>query len=203
MIGKKVRFRAIEESDLPALASWLNDPVLSHSVVGWSFPVSLTQQREWYARSLHDQRNQRWMVDTLEGQTIGLTGLWEIDWVNRHALTAIKIGAQDVQGRGFGADAIMTLMAYAFLEVGLERLWGEMLTFNVGSYKAYVERCGWKVEGVLRRAVYRSGQFHDLIRVAALKDDFLRHPRAAEYTPAAETDRIQIQPQHYPRDSAT
>jgi RimJ/RimL family protein N-acetyltransferase len=193
IVGRRVRFRAIEESDLSTLAAWLNDPDLSHSVVGWSFPVSLTEQQEWYRRSLSDSRNRRWMVETLEGKAIGLTGLWEIDLRNRHALTALKLGVKSLHGKGYGSDAIMTMGAYAFQEVGLERLWSEILTFNVASYRAYVEHCGWRVEGVLRKHAYRAGEFWDVLRVALLKEEYLALPRAAEYLRTPEADRILAQ----------
>lgn len=195
IIGPKTRFRAIEEHDLPLLAKWLNDPSIAALVVGWTFPVSETQQREWFARSSSDSRNKRWMVETAEGQTIGLTGLWDIDWQNRHALTALKIGETAQHGKGYGSDAIMLVMAYAFQQVGLERLWSEILAYNVPSYRAYVERCGWKVEGVLRKHVYRHGEFHDALRVGILKDEFLALPRVGEYLRRMES-RISVAPEH-------
>jgi RimJ/RimL family protein N-acetyltransferase len=179
----KLRFRPIEEADLPLLAGWLNDPELSRRVVGWSFPVSQLQQREWFARAVHDQRNVRLIVETLEGEVLGLTGLWEIDWQARHALTALKIADRQHRGRGYGTDAIMALMAYAFLEVGLERLWTEILVDNEPSRRAYVERCGWTVEGVLRRHAFRAGRFMDVLRVGILKEEFLAHPLASRYLP--------------------
>jgi RimJ/RimL family protein N-acetyltransferase len=192
---KKLGFRAIEERDLPLLADMLNDEEMSSLVVGWSFPVSLEQQKQWFSRQLSDQHNQRWMVETAEGQTIGLTGLWSIDWVNRNALTALKLGAKDIKGKGYGTDAIMGVMAYAFGQLGLERLWGEILVYNVPSYKAYVEKCGWKVEGLLRKAVFRAGEFHDVYRVGILREDFLAHPGAAEYLPTTPAGRITVAPQ--------
>jgi len=174
--------------------TWLNDPTISHFVVGWSFPVSLAQQKQWFERSLGDTRTQRFMVDTKEGETIGVTGLWDIDWQSRHALTAVKLGTESVRGKGYGRDAIMTLMAYAFHDVGLNRLWTDILQFNRGSYRAYVEKCGWQVEGVLREQVYRDGQHYDLLRVAILKHEFEALPDAGDYQREAEADHIDVAP---------
>jgi RimJ/RimL family protein N-acetyltransferase len=181
--GKKVAFRAVEEEDLELLLEWANDPVMSNLVVGWSFPLSMANQKEWFARSLKNPHTQRFIVESYEDGVIGLTGLWEIDWHNRHALTAVKLGAENIRGKGYGTDAILTLMSYAFFDVGLNRLWGAMLPYNIPSYKAYVERCGWRVEGILRQEIFRNGEFYDLIRVAVLKEDFVKHPRFSEYAP--------------------
>jgi len=191
--GEKIRLRAIEEGDLESMADWLNDPVISHYVGGFSFPVSKSQQRRWYESALNDDKNIRLIVETKDdNRVIGLTGLWQIDWVNRHALTALKLGADNIRGKGYGTDAIMTLMSYAFYQVGLNRLWGEILPFNVGSYKAYVTKCGWMVEGIYRQHVYRDGRFYDQMRVAVLKEDFDRLSNASEYIPALDTKHIDI-----------
>ncbi len=195
IVGNKVRFRALEDEDQPLLVAWLNDPEISRLVGGFSFPASLSAQREWFARAKSDAKNQRWMVESLAGEPLGLTGLWEIDWQNRHALTALKLGSPAARGKGYGTDAIMTLMAYAFFQVGLNRLWSEILTYNIGSYKAYVERCGFRVEGVNRQHVYRDGQFHDQMRIGALREEFLAHPEVARYAPPAVTETVSVPPE--------
>ena len=184
IVGKNVVLRAIEEDDLEYLQKWQNDPVISELVVGWSFPVSMVDQRQWFQGSVKKPYTQRFIVESKEKGIIGLTGLWDIDWQNRHALTALKIGEKTDRGRGFGADAIMTIMSYAFYEVGLNRLYSSILPYNHSSYKAYVQKCGWKVEGTNRQHVYRKGKFYDLLYVATLKGDFARLPSAADYMPA-------------------
>ncbi len=111
-----------------------------------------------------------------------MTGLWDIDWHNRHALTATKlILSEDTKGKGYGRDAIMTMSAYAFYEVGLNRLWGSIIDYNVASFRSYVEKSGWKVEGKLRNHIFRNGTFHDLYYVACLKEDFESVPDVKDY----------------------
>jgi RimJ/RimL family protein N-acetyltransferase len=183
--GKKVFFRAIERQDLKFLQEWINDPEISRLVLGWCFPVSMAQQEEWFLQSLKDQNTQRFIVESYDEGVIGLTGLWQINWHDRNALTALKLGPQAARGRGYGTDAILTMMSYAFFNVGLHRLWGRILPYNIASYKAYVEKCGWKVEGVLRQAVFRDGRFYDEYRVGVLLEDVLDHPLFREYIPPA------------------
>jgi RimJ/RimL family protein N-acetyltransferase len=198
--GPRVQLRAVEESDLPLLQQWTNDSEISQLVGGWSFPISMAQQREWFQRSLGDSRTQRFVVESESEGVLGLTGLWDIDWHNRHALTALKLGSPNVRGKGYGTDAIMTLMSYAFLDVGLNKLWTTILTYNIASYKAYVEHCGWRVEGVLRQEVYRAGQYNDLLRVGILREEFLVHPQANRYisalTPGFSSVQVVISHDH-------
>ena len=199
IVGKKVRLRALEDADQPLLVQWLNDPEISHLVGGWTFPVSVSGQKDWFARSKGDARNQRWMVETLAGEPLGLTGLWDIDWQNRHALSALKLGSKDVRGKGYGTDAILTLMSYAFMQVGLHRLWSEILPYNRGSYRAYVEKCGWRVEGVNRQHVFRDGVFHDQLSIGVLKAEFLNWDAAKDYIPVAPRDYVDVRPEHRSR----
>jgi RimJ/RimL family protein N-acetyltransferase len=184
----------VEESDLGLMVQWFNDPEIAHLVGGWDFPISLAQQKEWYRGSLQDRRNQRWIIENFDGQPLGITGLWDIDWHNRQALSAVKLGSADARGKGYGTDAIMTVMAYAFFQVGLNRLWTDIVEYNVPSYKAYVEHCGWKVEGVLRQTIFRDGKYYDQLRISILKDEFLLLPEASTYMPVHEDTKIEFKP---------
>jgi len=183
ILGKKVRFRPVEESDIGFCQELFNDPDLRGNVVGWDFPVSLDAQQQWFKSLAKAKNNIRFIIETHDGIPIGLTGLWDIDWHNRNALTAIKLKGEGLKGKGYGRDAIMTMNAFSFYDVGLHRLWGAILDFNVPSYKVYVEKSGWKVEGRLRQHVYRNGSFRDLYYVACLRDDFLMVQDANDYIP--------------------
>lgn len=193
--GKRVMLRAIEEKDLDHLLEWLHDPVVAHLVGGFSFPTSRAQQLEWYRKSLVDRDTQRWIVQDLhDGRPIGVTGLWSIDRQNRHALSALKLGSPESRGKGYGTDAILTVTAYAFYQVGLHRLWSEIVVYNAASYRAYVEKCGWRVEGVLRQSLFRDGVFYDQVRIGILRSDFEALPQAREYIPQPETARVDVDP---------
>ncbi len=195
--GKKVRLRPIEESDLALMVQWFNDPEIAQLVGGWDFPISLAQQKEWYRSSLSDRRTQRWIIEDFEGNPLGLTGLWDIDWHNRQAQSAIKLGSNDIRRKGYGTDVIMTITAYAFFQVGLHRLWAEIVDFNIGSYMMYIKNCGWKVEGKLRKSVFRDGVYHDQYRVAILKDEFMALNGSNDYMPSQEKRKIATNPQQW------
>ncbi len=191
--GKRVLLRAIESSDLESLAAWLNDPVVSHLVGGFSFPISLSEQRDWYERAKSDKSTVRMIITAREtGEAIGLTGLWGIDWINRNALTAIKIGPAAARGQGYGRDTLMTLMSYAFFQVGLNRLRSDIIEYNISSYRLFVSKCGWRVEGVAREDAFRDGKYFDRILVACLRSDFVKLPDVLDYAPQVEVNRIVI-----------
>ena len=82
--GKRIYLRAVEERDLALLLQWTNDPDIAAQNIGWTFPTSLAQQREWFAGSLRDQRTQRFVIESYEHGVIGLTGLCVTSHGRRH-----------------------------------------------------------------------------------------------------------------------
>jgi RimJ/RimL family protein N-acetyltransferase len=181
IVGSQVVLRPIEPPDLPFLVELGNHPVVVGNVVGWDFPLAGHRQRSWLDTIDADSSSYRLLVASIEtGEPLGLTGLWEIDWRNGSAMSALKLHP-DRAAPGCGSDTILTVAAWAFYVVGLRRLWATILAYNARSYGAYVRKCGFRVEGIEREAVFRKGEWCDLYRVASLRADFDRHPVASEY----------------------
>jgi RimJ/RimL family protein N-acetyltransferase len=179
--GRIVRLRPIEPDDLAFLARMTNDRDVANMVAGWDFPVALHDQLRWLENAAGDRRTRRFMVVGSDNERLGTTGLYEIDWPNRHAIGPIKLYPPAIREKGTGTDAIKTLMAYAFYDVGLQKLHGSIIDFNGPSLGAYLKNCGWRIEGVFRRHVYRKGAYHNLYWVSVLKEEFDALPDSEEY----------------------
>ncbi len=179
--GKKVTLRALELEDMEALRSYHNDPVVASLVRGWSFPISSYQQKKWYESMIVDKTNHRFAVETEEEGFIGISTLTSIDIKNRSAQQGLIIGNPDVRGRGYGLDTIMATMRYAFEELQLNRLDGDIVETNLASLHLYLKKCGWVEEGRLRQYVYRNNQYYDGIMVGILKDEYLKLCKETNY----------------------
>ena len=129
IVGKQVLIRAIEETDLPLLHKWANDPEIWFLLGGWHFPGSLAETQAWFLHLPQDKLNQRFAIE-LGGQLIGTTNLVEIDWKNNHASHGMVLGDQATRGKGYGRDTVMALMRYAFEELHLERLDSTIIEHN-------------------------------------------------------------------------
>jgi RimJ/RimL family protein N-acetyltransferase len=179
--GELVRLRPIDPDDLEFLRSLANSPDVAQWLVGAGMPISVLEQQRWYEAASRDQSTIRLLVeDATTTSSVGITGLWDIDWRNRSALTAAKFSGEH-RGRGLGTDTIMTTMAWAFGSIGLRRLHSSILDFNTASLLAYVRKCGWRIEGCEKAAVFRNGRWCDRYLVAILDEEFRRLPRATEY----------------------
>ncbi|MGI6540818.1 MAG: GNAT family N-acetyltransferase [Bacillota bacterium] len=181
IMGRKVFLRALETSDMEALRSYHNDPEIAKMVMGWSFPISLYEQERWYERTITDPVNKRFAIDAGEHGFIGISTLTDMDMKYRSAFHGIMIGAKNIQGKGYGTDAVMATMRYAFEELGLERLDSEIVEFNQASLRLYTQKCGWTIEGTRRHSVFRSNTWYDSHVVGIIRDDYLRLVEKTRY----------------------
>lgn len=181
ILGKKVVLRAVEHRDLEHLHLWANDPEIGKMLGGWHFPGSMDYQEMWFASLKNDQRNQRFAIDTPDLGLIGTANLVDINWKDGTAFHGMLLGDKDMRGKGYGVDTIMAIMRFAFEELGLYRLDGSIIEYNQPSYRTYVEKCGWVVEGCRRGAFYRNSRRWDNVIVGVTRDDYFRLIESNQY----------------------
>lgn len=99
-------------------------------------------------------------------------GLHEINWINRNAVTGTLIGEKEHRGKGYGTDAKMLLLDFAFNALGLHKVCSRVFAFN-GRSRRYGEKCGYTVEGVLKEQHFHNGEFHDELVMAVFRRDWL------------------------------
>ncbi len=170
--GKKVLLRAIEESDLALLHRWANDPGIWPLLASWHFPTSMKDQRKWFESLSVNSPHQRFAIEAPDVGLIGTANLVDINWKDRNAFHGMLLGDVDIRGKGYGKDTIMTVMRYAFEELGLERLDGSMIEYNEASLYVYIKKCGWKEEGRQRNYYFRKNRYWDKIVVGVTRADY-------------------------------
>ena len=181
IVGKKVTLRAIEEADLPSLQKWSNDPSIQTMLGGWHFPVSEQDQEKWFKSLSFSSVNQRFAIEAPDLGLIGTANLVSIDWQNRNAFHGMLIGEKDVRGKGYALDTLMTLMKFVFDEMGLHRLDTDIIEYNKASLKFYLEKAGWKKEGVKKDWYFRGGRRWDKVVVGITKEDYEEHCKLTKY----------------------
>ena len=172
LYGKKVHLRPVEEEDLELLRNLTNDPEFEKMVCGWSFPISKKDQLQWYSNNHNDLTRVRYIIETPEDGAVGMIGLQDIDWKNGVATGGgMRIFKKEIRTKGLATDAWMTLLRYAFEELRLNRVNGAALVYNEAS-KRVCEKIGFKIEGVQRQAIYKGGQYIDVIQMGCLRSDY-------------------------------
>jgi len=179
--GKVVTLRAIEERDQELLLNMINDPEIERMVGGYSFPISFKQQTDWFIKTTNDGNNIRLIIETEADGAIGFANIINIDWKNRTAFHGIKIANQQFRAKGIGTDTVMTIMKYCFEELNLNRLDGSIIEYNLPSQKLYLDKCGWKTEGIKRQSVFKNDSFHNELIVAILKSEYIELIQKKKY----------------------
>jgi len=175
--GDRVRLRAIEREDIPRFVRWFNDPEVRRYLTAYE-PMSRVKEERWFEGYLSRRDDIILAIEAREGDEwvhIGNVGLHRIDWKNRVAKLGIVIGERGYWGRGYGTDAVRTMLRYAFLELGLNRVELEVFGFNRRAIRCY-EKAGFVREGARRHALYRDGKYHDVVIMGILRSEFSPEP---------------------------
>lgn len=168
VVGKRITLRPLSEVDIPLLIKWLNDPDITSHLDRWK-SFTGKEARRW----IESSRQRAFVIVTNEEECcIGITRLHEIHRRDKRANTTMVIGGKEYQSRGFGTEAKLLLLYYAFEIFGLHKIYGRLYRSNDQSLR-YNKRCGYKIEGILKRHKFRHGQFQDLVCIAVFRKDWL------------------------------
>ncbi|MBI3287459.1 MAG: GNAT family N-acetyltransferase [Chloroflexi bacterium] len=172
LVGESTRLRPLRSSEIPILLSWMRDPQVGYYLGRLPFPIPWDVEARWLEESLADPRVQLFAIETREGRLIGNIGLHHLDPAAAQGELSIVIGEVDHWDRGYGSDAIRSLLRYAFESLNLERVHLRVYEFNQRAVRCY-EKCGFQREGTTRAALYRDGRFYDEVSMAIQKRQFL------------------------------
>ena len=169
--GEKIVLRAVEEGDNAMLLSLINDPDTEYLLGGGSCPVSEADQHKWFEHQEKSRDELRCIV-ALKGDSkaIGMIVLSDIDQKNATGHMHIKMSKDGGRGKGYGTDAVNTLVRYSFEELRLNCIYANILVYNEASIRLF-ERCRFKKDGVLRQRIYKKGGFVDLLSYSRLISD--------------------------------
>jgi len=167
--GENVRLRALEREDLTITHKWINDPQIVE-YEGHPFPVSMTDEENWFEALQSNDRRKVLIIETLaDARPIGNI-YFDINWRHRSVNISITIGEIDLQGKGYGTDAINTAVQHAFGELGLNRATANIFAFNHRSIKAF-EKAGFQQEGLQRQSYMWHGDFQNQVMMSILRKD--------------------------------
>ena len=173
--GELVRLRRLERGDLPLAHRWVND----REVVAWArfspdVMQSLVELEKEFERELTGEERERTtyiVEDKASKKAIGWCVLrtWDRKHVNTNV--GIVLGEREFWGKGYGTDAMRTLLTIAFDHQGWHRaeLW--TLAENARAIRSF-EKCGFRREGIEREAAYYDGVYHDVLLMGLLKAEW-------------------------------
>lgn len=179
--GRKTRLRPLRTSDMAKSIVWRNDPEIRDNALGYRFPVTERMEQDWYDAALSDSKTRVvFAIETLgDEELIGFVHLDRIDWISGVCFLGIVIGEKAYQGKGMAADAMQTLLRYAFDCLNLRKICLEAPAFNARAIDLYT-RLGFSQEGRLCEQLYMEDKYHDLVLMGLLRRAFSEKQGAIE-----------------------
>ena len=169
--GRKTILRPPKkETDLENAVSWLNDQEV-RKFVSCYLPISFKQEEGYFNKLGEDDKNIHFSIDTLRGKHIGFMGIHGIDWLVGHATTGALIGDKNYWGKGYGTDAKMLLLEYAFHSLNFKKLKSSVISYNKRSI-AYSLHCGYKEIGRRKCEFFREGKYWDEVILEVFREEW-------------------------------
>jgi len=171
--GRRLYLRPVLKSDIKHLLRWINDEEVTQYLLVHE-PLMEADENAWFD-DLPKRKGKDYIFSIVlnSGRIIGTMGIHKISWRDRTATTGALIGDKACWGKGYGTEAKMLVLRYAFQTLNLRKIRSSVVSFNMRSY-AYLLKCGYVVEGQRRREFYRNGRYWDEILLAVYSSAWKR-----------------------------
>ena len=150
--GKITRLREKKLSDVRNDYRWQSDPELARLDAAPTLIMSFSVYLLDYASVLHQHDHNRYplAIENSAGKHIGNFTCYDIDEKKGEAQLGIMLGERDFWDKGFGADAVNTMVDHIFNVTNLHRLYLKTLDWNQRAQKCFL-KCGFTPCGELKR----------------------------------------------------
>lgn len=172
IVGEKVDLVAVSPQYLEQYHRWINDPDVTEMLGVDRMPMSMQDERVWLERAIDPHSEGKvFTILTKKGRPIGNIGFNHLTFRNRHGTIGIMIGEKELWDKGYGTDAIKTLLRFGFEELGLRRIELYVDSLNERALACY-KKCGFVLEGRARKHTYLRGEYHDDLTMAILIEEW-------------------------------
>jgi UDP-4-amino-4,6-dideoxy-N-acetyl-beta-L-altrosamine N-acetyltransferase len=132
--------------------------------------ITADEHALWLRRALSMQDRRFWII-ALDDAPVGLVNLANIDEAAKKCDWAYYLGDPSTRRRGVGAQVEYIVLQHVFGEMGLNKLWCEVLIENEAVWRLH-ESFGFVREALLRRHVFKGGVFRDVVGLGLLAADW-------------------------------
>jgi len=171
--GKLVRLREYHKDDIPTLWKFVNDVEIRKNLIsGIPYPWRFEEEEKWYEEQSAKGDLYNFAIERKEDEKyIGGCGITKVDWKNSVATVGIFLGKKYLS-QGYGSDAMRVLVKFIFDQMNIHKVILHAFSFNKRAIRSY-EKVGFKVEGNLRKQIFRDGKYHDEVIMGLLKGELL------------------------------
>ncbi|MHB1017211.1 MAG: GNAT family N-acetyltransferase [Coriobacteriia bacterium] len=173
--GTAIYLTRFDAANAEQARAWLNDPDVNEWMLSGQLPISRAQEV-----GFHELTERQWNEGTAyrfeihaadDGRLIGIIGLDSVSLLHRTGEVGIFIGSRSDQNRGYGRDAIVTLLRFGFDALGLHRIAIKANAENARAVHLY-SSIGFTETGSEREAVFMRGRFRNHVCFDMLEGEF-------------------------------
>ncbi|MFX4261972.1 UDP-4-amino-4,6-dideoxy-N-acetyl-beta-L-altrosamine N-acetyltransferase [Pelotomaculum propionicicum] len=162
--------RSLVEADLAKVLVWRNSERIRASMYTDRI-ITMDEHRQWFKKTSKDE-NTICMIFQYQENPSGLVNFTQIDKCNSRCHWGFYLGETDVP-RGSGMAMGYLALEYIFEVIGIHKLYGEALAFNLQSIK-YHKKLGFVEEGRFVEHIFKNGRYEDIISMAILNKNWLK-----------------------------
>lgn len=167
---KMIALRKLDKTDRTVIVELINNrKILDNLRDRIPYPYTLSDT-DFFIDLSEKQTAQMTFAITYHNELCGVISLMEQEDIHRlNAEIGYWIG-EKYWGKGIITEAIKKVTAYGFDTLKLERIYAGVFDYNKGSMRA-LEKNGYELEGIHRRAVVKMEVIYDEYLYAKLKED--------------------------------
>jgi len=170
--GKSIVLTALDPSNAETVRSWMNDPEVNRYLLAGHIPLTPGEERAFYEAVEASPSSYVLEIHLAEDmRLIGHVGLDGVDLRHRHGEMGIVIGDKREHGKGYGRDAIVTMLRFAFNTLGLHKVGIKAREDNERGVHLY-SSIGFTEVGKERENDFAEGRFFDVIEFDMLEREF-------------------------------
>ena len=168
----KLHLRPLDlERDLEHIMNWVNDPTIVSNFGWFDGKVTREKEKKYLEKMLASTTDRLYSVVDDQGTYVGQAGIHEIDYRNKHARFGLIITNKEDWSKGYGQNIVDALLGKAFGELNMHKVWGMFVEQNTKAFHLFVEKCGFRVEGVLQEEYFRDGKYHPMVRIGMTENE--------------------------------
>ena len=160
--GQHIKLRALEPADIELLLSTENNEDLWHLSQSIT-PLSRHQLEEYILNSsadFYEVKQLRLVISSKDNTALGFIDLFDFDPRARKAGVGIVISNSANRRKGFGKEALLLLIGYAFKRLNLHQLYCNILESNSHSLRLF-EDVGFNKIGLKQDWSYQDNSFEN------------------------------------------
>ncbi|MBN2259690.1 MAG: GNAT family N-acetyltransferase [Clostridiales bacterium] len=171
--GNLVKLRAYDSTDNPQSIINIsnNSDVLENLRGTIPYPFTYEDEVNFIKSNSSSKLTYNFAIEALDSKEyIGGCGINALDLLNSHCTVGIFIGAPYLN-KGYGTDAMKVLVHFIFENISVNKIKLHVFSFNKRAIRSY-EKCAFKTEAILRKEIFRHGEYHDDIIMSIFREDY-------------------------------